>query len=189
MNPATDYQLERSDRGLWIAHAQVDKRLGQYDDLARRAEYMADVEPYEITVSEGNALMYGGMSNLWQCLIGAGTATAAQALTFFSNANAVLAVGDSATAEAQTQTDLQAATNKLRKAMVTGYPTHTDGVTVASNTITFRADFLTAEANYVWNEWAVMNAAVGGRMLNRKVAALGTKTTGTWTLTISLALA
>lgn len=185
MHPA-NYQLERNDRGFWIAHAVVEKRLGEYDHPDRRDEYMADVAPYDVTEAAGNLLTYGGMSNLWQSLIGAG---GAGNLAYFNNANAHLGVGDSSAAEAATQTDLSAATNKLRKAMVGGYPTHTDGTTSASNTITFRSDFLTAEANWVWNEWATFNAAAAGRMLNRKVASLGTKTTGTWTLTVTIQLA
>jgi hypothetical protein len=48
--------------------------------------------------------------------------------TFFTNTNARLGVGDSSTAFAAGQTDLQAASNKLRKAMEATYPTRTDNV-------------------------------------------------------------
>jgi hypothetical protein len=37
--------------------------------------------PYEIVVGEGNLLLYGGASCLWQCLIGNGTGTAGQTTT------------------------------------------------------------------------------------------------------------
>lgn len=89
----------------------------------------------------------------------------------FNNANASIGVGDSATAYANTQTDLQAATNKYRKGMDATYPT------VATNVLTFRATFTTGEANYAWNEWGVFNTTSqsGGTILNRKQEALGTK--------------
>lgn len=100
---------------------------------------------------------------------------------FFTNANANLGVGDSATAFAAAQTDLQAAANKLRKAMEATYPTR------ATNVLTFRSLFGTAEANFAWNEWGVFNAASAGTMLSRKVEALGTKaSTQSWQLTVTL---
>lgn len=131
-----------------------------------------------------NIAVYGGISCIWECLIGNGTATPGQALTYFSNVNAAIGVGDSSTAAAAGQTDLQAVTNKLRKGMDATYPTHTDGVVVGAASIIWQASFTGAEANWVWNEWGVFNSASAGtgRMLNRKVEAgsLGTKVTGTW---------
>lgn len=103
--------------------------------------------------------------------------------TDFNSANAFMGVGDSSTAFAASQTDLQAATNKLRKAMDATYPTR------SANQLTFRATFATGEANFTWNEWAVFNASNGGTMLNRKVEALGTKTSAqSWQLTTTLTL-
>ena len=100
--------------------------------------------------------------------------------TFFTNANARIGVGDSTTAFAASQTDLQAATNKLRAAMETGFPTRTD------NLLTFKSSFGSSDANYAWNEWGIFNDASAGTMLNRKVEALGTKSGGTWILTVEL---
>jgi hypothetical protein len=92
---------------------------------------------------EGNLLLIGGASALWQRFIGTG-------VTAFDNSNAYLGVGDSTTAATDTQTDLQAATNKLRKAMDATYPLHTDSTgTVGSKTITYRSTFATADANWV----------------------------------------
>ncbi len=147
--------------------------------------------PDEVIERVGNLLMFGGASCLWQALIGNGTGTAGQALTFFNNANAAIGVGDSTAAAAATQTDLQAATNKDRNAMDATYPQHTDGTADANNDIVFRSSFGAAEANFAWQEWGVFNSptAATGRMLNRKVESLGTKTTGTWTLTVTLTLA
>lgn len=136
--------------------------------------------------------MNGGVSCLWQALIGNGTATAGQTLTFFNNGNAAIGVGDSTTSAAATQTDLQASTNKLRKGMDSTYPQHSDGTTSGSATIVFRSTFGSSEANFAWQEWGVFNSATAGvgRMLNRKVESLGTKASGsTWTFSVSLTLA
>jgi hypothetical protein len=54
--------------------------------------------------------------------------------------------------------------------------------------VQFSSDFLTGEANYAWAEWAVANASSAGIILNRKVEALGTKTSGTWTLTVTVSI-
>jgi hypothetical protein len=135
---------------------------------------------------EDNLLMYGGASCLWECLIGNGTSTASQTLTYFNNANAYIGVGDSTTAAAATQTDLQAASNKLRKAMNSTYPQHTDGATSGSASIVFQATYGSTDANFAWQEWGIFNGSSGGRMLNRKVESLGTKSSGTWVFTITL---
>ena len=95
-----------------------------------------------------------------------------------------LGVGDTTTAFAATQTDLQAPTNKLRKAMDGGYPTRNSG------TLTFRSTFSTAEANYAWNEWGIFDAGAAGTMYGRKQEALGTKTNAqTWQLTATITVA
>ncbi len=177
-------------------------RLEKYeipDDLADlageeqvAAVRAAGVEPFEVIDREGNLLMYGGVSCLWQCLIGNGTATAGAALTYFNNAQSAIGVGDSTTAAAATHTNLQAATNKLRKAMDATYPTHTDATTSGAASIVFRSTFATADANWAWQEWGVFNSTTDatGRMLNRKVESLGTKSSSaSWQLTVTLTLA
>ncbi len=101
--------------------------------------------------------------------------------THFDNANAYIGVGDSSTAFAIGQTDLEAATNKLRRGMEASYPQR------ATNILTFRSVFATGDANWVWEEWAVFNAAAAGDMINRLVVNLGTKTSAaTWQLTVDL---
>lgn len=101
--------------------------------------------------------------------------------TFFDNTNSYLGVGDSTTAYSAAQTDLQAASNKLRKAMEATYPQ------LATNVITFRSLFSTAQANFSWQEWAVFNHATVGTMLSRKVEDLGTKTSAqSWQLTADI---
>lgn len=103
--------------------------------------------------------------------------------TAFNNANSYIGVGDSSTAHAFTQTDLQAATNKLRKAMDATYPQ------VSGNVLTFRSTFGTSDANFAWNEWGVFNASSSGTMMNRKVESLGTKTSAqSWQITVTITL-
>ena len=166
----------------WRVKVKVEKYLGDFKENA-------GMVPFETVEEEGNLLMYGGVSCLWQCLIGNGTGTAGQTLTFFNNGNAYIGVGDSNTAAAATQTDLQAATNKLRKAMDATYPTHTDATTSGAATITFRSTYATGDANWAWEEWAIFNGSSGGRMLNRKVVALGTKTSAaSWVFTVTITL-
>lgn len=105
-------------------------------------------------------------------------------IALLTAATAFLSVGDSTTAFSASQTDLQASTNKLRKAMDSGYPTRSSG------TLTFRATFNTSEGNFPWNEWGVHNAVSAGTMYGRKVESLGTKAgTQTWQFTATVTLA
>lgn len=168
------------DTGKWHCKFLIEKFHG--DDLT--------AEPYEV-IETDNLFMNGGISCLWEALIGNGTATAGQALTHFNNANAAIGVGDSTTAAAATQTNLQAASNKLRKGMNATFPVHTDGTSGGATSIQFQSTFSTAEANFAWQELGVFNSAVDGtgRMLNRKVESLGTKTSASsWQVTATLTI-
>lgn len=155
----------------WKCHVRVDK---YHDGNTSHA-------PDEVTEVDGNLLLTAGAAALIEMMIGNGTATAGNANTFFSSTRAFLGVGDSTTAAAAGQTDLQAATNKTRAAVTT--VNHTGGAA----SVAFVADF--TGANYAWQEWGVFNATSGQTMLNRGVSSLGTKATGTWTLTITISLA
>ena len=134
-------------------------------------------QPYEKKVIDGNILVNAGINLVWALICGgAGTA--------FNNANAYIGVGDSNVAEAATQTDLQAAVNKLRKAMDATYPTYG-----TSQKASWRSTFGGTDANWAWKEFAVFNAAAAGTMLNRKVSDQGTKTAGqTWQVTLEITL-
>ena len=130
---------------------------------------------YETTVIDGNLLLNEGIAVLLALLTGgAGTA--------FNNANAFIGVGDTGTAEAAAQTGLSAPTNKLYKGMEATYPQ------IAAQTVTFRAVFGSAEANFDWNEFTVANGnSDAADNLNRKVSAQGTKASGqTWTLDLQI---
>ena len=142
--------------------ADVDEYRRQYGKAEGERRFHAENAPAEVQEAEGNLLMYGGVSCLWECLIGNGTGTAAQTLTYFNNANAALGVGDSTTAAAATQTNLQAGTNGYRQGMDSTYPTHTDATTSGSATITFKVTVGTGNANFHWQEWGVFNDVGSG---------------------------
>lgn len=134
----------------------------------------------------GNLLLNEGIQQVQDLTMIATVLTNQTAANAWGNTNAYLGVGDSSTAEAATQTELQAATNRFYKVMNATFPSR------SGQTVSFQADFTTTEANYVWNEWTVAAGATtasgagftsGTKNLNRKVASLGTKATGTWTLT------
>lgn len=192
------------DSQIWRCHTVLDKYEGDIDyalpkhnGKAVRADGSV-IEAYDTVEVEGNLLVIGGASIQWQTLIGNGVGTAGAATGYFSNANACISVGDSTTTAVDTHTELQAATNRVRKAMDSTYPLHTDSTgTAGSKSITFRSTFITTDANYAWQEWGIFNGpgtggppTTGARMLNRKVESLGTKTSAaTWVLTITLSLA
>jgi hypothetical protein len=124
-------------------------------------------------------------------LTNAGAVAAAQCVmndsatsVFLNSTNAHLGVGDSSTAFAASQTDLQAASNKTRKAMESSYPTRSSGA------LTLRSLFGTSDANFAWNEWGTFTASTAGTMYTRKVESLGTKTGAqSWQLTATITFA
>lgn len=144
------------------------------------------IQPYEVVHVPGNLLVNAGVLLLWKAFRGDGS------LTYFSNANAAIGVGDSTTAASATQTDLQASTNKLRKAMDSTYPkVGTADSLSADNQIQLKSTFGSSDANFAWNEWACFNSTTNGvgTMLNRKQESLGTKSSGsTWTLTATISI-
>jgi len=150
------------------------------------------VGPAEETIEiVGNLLLNEGIQRVQDMTMIATVLSNQVAGNPWSNANAYTGVGDSNAVEAATQTELQAASNKFYKAMNAAYPQR------SSQTVSFQSDFLTTEANYVWAEWTVAAGAsspsgggflLGTTNLNRKVAALGTKVSGTWTLTSQITL-
>jgi len=136
--------------------------------------------PYEVSEFGGNLALNEGLYELWNLVAGDGGAQA------FDNSNAYLGVGDSSTAAAASQTGLQAASNKLYKAMEATYPQYG-----SSQQIIFRSVFGSSDANWDWNEFTVANGNSDTDVnLDRKVSAQGTKVAGqTWTLTLTITAA
>jgi hypothetical protein len=146
-------------------------------------------DPENIEEAFGNLLLNEGIQRLMDMTMIATVTSNQVAGNPWSNANAFIGVGDTATAEAATQTELlaaAAATNRFYKVMSATYPIRTN------QSVDFRADFTSTEANFAWQEWTVAAGATtasgagfltGTINLNRKVQSLGTKSTGTWTMT------
>lgn len=169
--------LQFHDSILWRPVLTVEKFHG--DDLT--------ATPYETVVAEGNLLTTAGLQRLTNLVIGAGGQAA-------SNTAARIGVGNSATAAAVGQTDLQASagsSNRFFMTMDASFPTAVSGV------LTFKATFATTDANFVWAEWGVdigtptvtSGTTVNATLLNRAVQALGTKTSaGTWVATATITI-
>lgn len=140
------------------------------------ADHAAGAGPDEVLEVPGNLLLNAGITRLLNRLAGV-TATA------FDASNARIGVGNSSTAASAAQTDLQGASKFF--ALV-------DSVSVSNQTITFVASYGSSDANFAWEEWGVDNgtadsSTVTAPLLNRKVASMGTKGSGsTWTLTVTI---
>jgi hypothetical protein len=184
------------DAFAWKAEWVLEK-YNAPSDLVRAGA----VAPDEVIHRKGNLLTYGGVDLLINGFTSTGAiiATTGVKNTVFNNANAVIYVGDSNTAAAASQTDLQAtseSTNRDAVGMEATYPLHTTGDnSTANQDVTFRSVFSTLVGNFAWEEWAIGNttattAPYKGRILNRKVEALGTKTAAaTWTFTCKISIA
>lgn len=99
----------------------------------------------------------------------------------FNVTNSRIGVGDSSTAFAASQTDLQAVTNKLRK-IVDFAPVRT------ANSIDYTTTYGLAEANFAWNEIALFDSASGDYMPTRRtLSGFGSKTASEqWTVTLTV---
>ncbi|MBI1397053.1 MAG: hypothetical protein GC151_13840 [Betaproteobacteria bacterium] len=151
---------------LWTIRRYADDAAFERDD------------PFAVSEIDGNLLLNEGIGELLDLACGLGTPTN------FGNTSAYIGVGDSTTAEAASQTDLQAASNKTYKAMSASYPQR------SGQTVTWRAVFGSADANYAWEEFTIANGSSGtAKNLNRKVSSQGTKASGqTWTVDVSITL-
>jgi hypothetical protein len=174
--------------GDLVAKCELEDQLrGRgYDDNAVLLEHLVlqelarDHGIHPLHRREGrNTLVNGGTAIMLDATIGA-------VPVYYTNALAALGVGDSSTAFALTQTNLQGAvvtTDRIRKAMDATFPSR------AANVVSFRSTFATTEANFVWNEWGIFNNVTdgSGTMLNRAVNNLGTKTSASsWQLLVTL---
>jgi hypothetical protein len=167
--------MEKRELANWLCRFRLSKYR---EDIAsfrdNEEQFHRLFKPYEIIEGEGNCLLNTGIDEMWDLIVG-------DSASHFSNAAAQIGVGDSNTAAAASQTDLQAATNKTYKSMESGYPAST------AQKATFKASFGAGDANYTWNEWVVKQSA-SAKCLNRKVESLGTKSGGTWTLEVNITL-
>lgn len=194
-----------SETGIYAVRSTVEKwdadqtrwvkeRSGILRPEARIFEQLK-VRPIEVLHVDGNRLLDTspavGVQDLWKGVLG----TYTQA---WDQTHSGLAVGDSSTAEADNQTDLQAATNKYYEDNDSSFPALN-----GQNGIDMKSTFGSGIAEWAWNEYGAIipgsstPAAItpattkptNYTLYNRKVASLGTKGAGsTWTLTVTLTL-
>jgi len=170
--------MKDQEQANWLCQYRLSKYHQDIEAFrGREAEFHRLFTPYEVIEGEGNCLLNTGIDEMWDLVTGA----VSGADHIFDNSHAQIGVGDSSTAADASQTDLQAATNKTYKGMETSYPTST------TQKATFKASFGSSDANYAWNEW-VVKQSTSSKCLNRKVESLGTKSSGTWTLEVSITL-
>lgn len=186
----------------WQPHARIEKYnpavvreltdfLGYEPTSIDFARY--NVNPNQVVEVDGNLLTTAGLSRITSLIVGAGG-------TAFSNTNAAIGVGTSATGEVVGNTALggdgNASTARYNACDAT-YPSAVNGV------ITAVATYATGDANFAWNEWcwviapatitpgATLASLSAGTevMLNRKTASMGTKAAGaTWVFTTTVTL-
>jgi len=189
-------------------HGRVGVALGAHDGLGWKChttiekwnvpDFHGNRAPYERVEVPGNLLTYGGADVLWGGILKKLSTSSTKFQYFDSTAHAAILVGDSSAAAVNTQTDLQASSGAAHRYVLNvdaTYPKHTTGASTAANAqIQFKATFTSSQGNFAWHEWGVGNKksqakAYPGRLLNRKVTALGTKTSaGVWALTVTLTL-
>ena len=131
--------------------------------------------PDEVVSFHQNLLLASGGNELLKLLTGTGGTA--------YGSGAYLQVGNSATAAASSQTSLQgASTGEVQCS--SSYPV------ISGTSGTWRFAFGSSAAQFSWQEFGLKNAAgvVSSSiiMLNRKVSDLGTKTTGTWTIDVTI---
>jgi hypothetical protein len=169
-----------SERVTELAERSVGKGRTLTDEMFAELGYA----PYDMNVTDGNLLTTAGLGRI-ATLVNAGTGN------LIASTTARVGVGNSSTAEAVGQTDLQAAAGSTNRWF------QTCTVTIPSNVWTFAASFGTADGNFAWAEWGIdigtatvtSSNTVNAVLLNRKVASNGTKAAGqTWTATATITL-
>lgn len=159
-----------SEHTQWRITWQVEK----WADTARK---LAGFEPDEVAIETQNIILDSGANEILKLISGTGG-------TVYSNANSYIYVGTDNTAENAAQVGVLATgSNRAHAAMDSAYPV------VNGRQVIYRASFGDNSANFQWNEASIVNGTGPNAVaMNRKVVSLGTKTTGTWTLQITISL-
>lgn len=181
----TRWRVQRWDeeQTLYVArHAYAPQGMAiEADDF-----YALGVKPYSVTEVEGNLITNAGWTRLMSLLTATGST---QALS----ATAVrIGVGNSNTAEAYTDTDLNAAAGSSNRYFMTVG----GAATLGTRTTAFTATFGSSDGNFAWNEFGIdvgtpsvsAGTTVNALLFNHKAGiAQGTKASGqTWAATATL---
>lgn len=159
-----------SEHSQW----RVEWRLEKWADTARKLSGFA---PDEVLCDVQNIVLDNGANEMLKLITGTGG-------TAYNAANSYIYVGTDTTPENASQSGVLATgSNRAYAAMDTGYPV------VNGRQMVYRASFGDTAANFEWNEASIVNGTGANAIaMNRKVASLGRKTTGTWTLQITVSL-
>ncbi len=159
-----------SEHSQW----RVEWRLEKWAETSRK---LAGFEPDEVLCDSQNIILDTGANEMLKLITGTGG-------TAFSAANAYIYVGTSSTAENASQGGILATgNNRAYAGMDVGYPV------VNGRQMIYRASFGDSSANFAWNEASIVNGTGANAVaMNRKVSNMGTKSTGTWTLQITVSL-
>ncbi len=159
-----------SEHSQWRVEWQVEK----WADTARK---LAGFAPDEVTCVGQNIILDTGANEMLKLITGTGG-------TAYNAANSYIYVGTDSTPENAGQTGVIATgASRAYAAMDTGYPM------VTARQMIYRASFGDTSANFAWNEASILNGTGANAIaMNRKVATLGTKASGTWTLQITISL-
>lgn len=159
-----------SEHSQWRVTWQLEK----WADTARK---LAGLEPDDILLDTQNIILDTGANEMLQLIAGTGG-------TAYNATNAYIYVGTSNTPENASQSGILATgVNRAFAAMDTGYPV------VTGRQAIYRASFGDTSANFAWNEAAIVNGTGANAVaMNRKVSEMGTKSTGTWTLQLTVSL-
>jgi hypothetical protein len=176
-----------SDSIRWTPYAVVSKYDEEQTEYVRLAtcteqpngDQLAELcNPYESIEVEGNLLTTAGLTRITGLIIGTLSTT-------LDSTRVRLGTGDTATAAAVGDTSL--GTNQYFRVMDATYPQASAGV------LTFQSSFGSSDGNFAWACWGldvgtatVSSSSTVATLVNRKVSALGTKSTGTWVLTVTI---
>lgn len=171
MNAMKDTIHYKTEWGVKRFASEADRLAGKvYSKEEALRLFGADQE----TKFDGNLLLNEGINELF-------TLICSSSGTKYDNTNAQLGTGTSSTAADPTDSALTAG---VWKAMDVSYPTYG-----TSQQAVWKSTFGSSDANQAWNEFSVRNGSSADKMLNRKVSAQGTKTSGqTWELTLTITL-
>lgn len=159
-----------SEHSQW----RVEWKLEKWADTARK---LAGFGPDEILVDTQNIVLDTGANEMLKLITGTGG-------TSYSASNAYIYVGTNTTPENASQSGVLATgSSRAFAVMDTGYPV------VTGRQMIYRASFGDTSANFAWNEASIVNGTGANAVaMNRKVSNMGTKSSGTWTLQITVSL-
>lgn len=150
--------------------------------------------PYQTIDTVGNLLTRQGRKRIMDRLAGTASNQALDAT------HLRIGVGNSNTAAADTQTDLQASAGASNRQFKLADGAATVGSGASSGVLTVVATFDTSVANFAWEEWGIDGGTVDGTtvtsegnttpgLCNRKVTSLGTKTSAAaWVFTVTITI-